>query len=804
MNLLRRLGWDELEVTADDAKRVLVLVVVCLLSALWVVDWSRAPYEELQVGDVAPRTVKANQSFQYIDEADRTERATAARSSALPVYVVEAGLESRISQRVRIAFEQGRGALEPAAPVDGEAPEGGEEAAAPELVLADVASAFRTNVGVHVPDADVASLAVAGFPREAEDLAVKLITRAMAGYVVDDRASLPADAQTIRLVERREGARPGDELELSSHDAFRTVREAREQVRLELLEAGVDGGWGAAIGSLVRAAVRPNTAFDPIETRARADMAASQVPVATLTVKRGTTLFRQGDVLTAGDIVRYRALQSGGHDHGIAVEVAAVAFFLLMLFVSLYHFGVTYLREFPHALRDVGAAGALIVLTALTSRLAVGAAPGVATFVGMEADPTAVWFIVPVAGAAMLVRLLLGVGWTVVFSVAAAAVCGLIMDLSALYVVFVLLSSFAAAGAVDHTRERMSVLRAGVFTGVVNAAAVLLIHFVQLFLGDNEVSLATTMRPFWWMAFSLTGGVLSSFVVLGLMPVFEVMGFVTDYRLMELANLNHPLLRQLMIRAPGTYHHSIVVGSLAEAGCEAIGANALQARVAAYFHDIGKGMRPQFFVENQREGVNRHDQLDPQTSASIIISHVVDGGRLAREHKLPKPIIDNIHMHHGTGILQYFYMKARELADDSSSVSESEFRYPGPKPDTREAGVIMLADKVEAATRTIRSPNEANIRAMIGQIISSVIADGQFEHCPLTLQEIHTVSNTFVRVLVGIYHHRIEYPTTRGISLAGEEGDTSVGTITMELPAPEPPRGPAVPQAPVQPPPPPE
>jgi putative nucleotidyltransferase with HDIG domain len=282
------------------------------------------------------------------------------------------------------------------------------------------------------------------------------------------------------------------------------------------------------------------------------------------------------------------------------------------------------------------------------------------------------------------------------------------------------------------------------------------------------------------------------------MPLFEAAGFVTDYRLMELANLNHPLLRQLMLRAPGSYHHSVLVGTLAEAACEEVGANALQARVAAYFHDVGKALKPQYFIENQRGEVNRHTTLDPHTSARVIINHVLDGGRLALEYKLPQPIIDNIYMHHGTGLLQYFFAQARLQADDPSSVDEATFRYPGPKPSTREAGIIMLADKVEAATRTIREPNEENIRAMINQIINSVMADGQFERCPLTFQEIYTIADSFVQVLLGIYHQRIEYPATRAISRGSTPPDDAsadaepeaVGTartgtiITLEIPNP--------------------
>jgi len=317
---------------------------------------------------------------------------------------------------------------------------------------------------------------------------------------------------------------------------------------------------------------------------------------------------------------------------------------------------------------------------------------------------------------------------------------------------------------------------------------VLSIHFVQLLVAESELAMATTMRPLWTMIFAFLGaGLLSACLCLFLVPVFESVGFVTDYRLMELANLNHPMLMQLLLRAPGSYHHSVNVGMLSEAGCEAIGANALRAKVASYFHDIGKAQKPAYFVENQRDNINKHNGLNPYTSAKIIISHVTDGGRMAKEHSLPKPIIDNIYMHHGTGLLQYFYAQAIAEADDPRDVDEAAFRYPGPKPNTREAGVIMLADKVEAATRTIQHPDEEKIRRMISKIASSVMADGQFSECPLTFKEIYTVADTFVAVLLGIHHQRIEYPDTADISSGAETTKAGAGQppkhaiITLEL-----------------------
>ncbi len=649
---------------------------------------------------------------------------------------------------------------------------------------------FLEPLRVELPEQTVLELARSGFSERAEALSRELLDRAMGErLVVLARDQLPPDRRAINVVRLQDGERV--EVTVSDLESILVPEEARQQVGLSALEAKVDAGAATdAAADLARALVTANLTFDPLLTEERREQAANEVPLALERIKRGQILFRAGEVVSAADLEVYRALQEHATDHDLALELLAIGLFLLLLLSSLYHFASTYLAGFSSRTRDVAAAGALIVFVALLARLVVASSEGLAAMIGYEAEARSVWFLVPVAGAAMIVRLLMGVAWTVAFSVAAAAICGLVMELQALPVVFFLISSVAAASAVEHTRERIAVLRAGAAVGVVNAVTVLLIHFVQLFVVEGELSLATTMRPFWSMSFAFLGGIGSAFLVLGLVPLLESAGFVTDFRLMELANLNHPLLRQLMLRAPGSYHHSVVVGTLAEAGCEAIGANALEAKVSAYFHDIGKALKPQYFVENQRDSVSKHAALDPYASAQIIISHVVDGGRMAREHNLPQPILDNIYMHHGTGVLQYFHAAALEQADDPAQVDIEAFRYPGPKPSTREAGVIMLADKVEAATRTLKLPDEDNIRTMIHRIVNSVIADGQFSECPLTVQEIHLTTETFVQVLLGIYHQRIEYPQTADVSQARAPEEPArkrpptppaTATITLDL-----------------------
>jgi len=275
----------------------------------------------------------------------------------------------------------------------------------------------------------------------------------------------------------------------------------------------------------------------------------------------------------------------------------------------------------------------------------------------------------------------------------------------------------------------------------------------------------------------LAGGIASLFIVLALSPAVElILGFTSRFKLMELMNLEQPLLQELMVAAPGTYHHSLVVSNMVEAGARAIGANPLVAKVAALYHDVGKITKPQYFIENQlgRER-NRHDKLTPSMSALILISHVKKGVELARQHKLGKEIEDIIQQHHGTNLISYFYHKAKEQAEarGEEDVREEEFRYPGPKPQTKEAGLILLADAIEASSRTLSEPTPSRIKGHIESVIKKIFSDGQLDESELTLKDLHRLSEVFHRILTGIFHQRIEYPSGSQPRTDGQAADSA-------------------------------
>lgn len=324
--------------------------------------------------------------------------------------------------------------------------------------------------------------------------------------------------------------------------------------------------------------------------------------------------------------------------------------------------------------------------------------------------------------------------------------------------IFVVIGTVATALLfMSRIRSRSKLIKIGMAAGVVA-------FFLTLGVGildDQPLARALWSRAlqngFWAVA--------TGFLITGLLPFIEKrFGVLTDISLLEIGDVSHPLLQELVRRAPGTYNHSINVASLAEHAADAIGANGLLVRVGAYFHDIGKMFKPAYFVENQQDQVNRHDSLVPAMSTLIIIAHVKDGADLARQHHLPEPIVDFIEQHHGTTLVEYFYHRANQRSEESGNgetVPESSYRYPGPKPLTKEAGVLMLADAAEGAARVLVEPNPARLQDLVHEIVMKRLHDGQFDECGLNLRELHLIEDSLIKTLTAVYHGRVKYPSQR-------------------------------------------
>ncbi|AOZ91721.1 HD family phosphohydrolase [Paenibacillus crassostreae] len=372
-----------------------------------------------------------------------------------------------------------------------------------------------------------------------------------------------------------------------------------------------------------------------------------------------------------------------------------------------------------------------------------------------------VGYLAPVALGAILVTLLmdssLAFFCAMLFSILSSIILnvtqGQIFDFH--FGFFTMVVSFVAISVVHKASQRSTLLKGGIMVSLFGSITV----FVLILIDGTEWSQVQTLYT---IAFAFMSGLLTSVFVIGLMPFFEVtFGILSALKLVELSNPNHPLLRKLLTETPGTYHHSVMVGNLSEAAAEAIGANGLLCRVGSYYHDIGKTKRPNYFIENQNHMENPHDTLDPKMSKSIIIAHARDGVEMLKTHKLPKLIRDIAEQHHGTTFLHFFYHKALKKAEEQGvepDFTDLDFRYPGPKAQSKESAIVGIADSVEAAVRSLRNPTVEQVESMIEKIIKGRMDDHQFNDCDLTLKELDIISKTLKESVMGIFHSRIEYP----------------------------------------------
>jgi hypothetical protein len=525
-----------------------------------------------------------------------------------------------------------------------------------------------------------------------------------------------------------------------------------EQGRLENIETrvqemapnkGIPAADVPVIADILKSLVARNRSFAAAETEQRRDAAALTVtPVVRITEQRAT-IVKKGALVTASHM---RAFSNAGLSPSRTpwLRLAGSALLLAFLFVM----GAVYIR---HALPDVYADDKklfmlfmLIFMTMLWALMlhmlnrtipqfspyAMGAASGVLAILAcFLVQPQAALAVTPMAAAAIM--LCLGLDPGVFLVMLAAGLTGYFFSM--------------------RRQDMDSIMKAGLAVSAVSIVIIAGLHMIRF------TTLPGALMD--TLVFGAANGLLTAVIATGLLPLFErVFNVITPHRLLELSNPEHPLLKKLLLTAPGTYHHCIFVGNLAETAAEAVGADPLLVRIACYYHDVGKLNRPYFFAENQLHGENPLDDKSPSMGALIIYQHLKEGVEMLREHKLPDPIIRIASEHHGTCLISFFYQQARSLAKDPDTVSEERFRYPGPTPSTLESAIVMLSDGCEAAVRSLKEHSTRNIENTVNAIVKSRLVDGQFDHCRITLDQIDTVRKTLIETLSRIYHARVEYP----------------------------------------------
>lgn len=453
-----------------------------------------------------------------------------------------------------------------------------------------------------------------------------------------------------------------------------------------------------------------------------------------------------------------RVLEEIARRHGVGRRLNAFAGMALLFVLLLYLFYRDIRRYRPALIADTRKMfllAFLVLMTIVISQFSRYVFLLIAD--RLQVDPATVGFALPVASGAMLVSLLLDFHITLGFSFVVSILLGFLFHGDPLMPIYFFLGSIVAGLSVFHSKKRTAVLRAGALTAVMNVIAVIAI---DIYRGD------LLTRGWYDMGAGVFSALVMTMIVSFSLPFFEALfDIATDIKLLELLDPNQQLLKKLVYKSPGTYHHSILIGNLSEAAAEAIGENPLLARVGAYYHDIGKVRKPEYFIENQRSMENKHDKLAPSMSSLIIASHVKDGIELAREHNLPSSVISIIQQHHGTSLITYFYQKAKDL-QPLAAIAEEDYRYPGPRPRTKVAAIVMLADAVEAASRTLDDPTPQRIQNLTNSVITRIFLDDQLSKCDLTLKDLREIARSFNVILNGIFHQRIDYP---GSEFTGEK-----------------------------------
>ncbi|MBA4391221.1 MAG: hypothetical protein C0399_09805 [Syntrophus sp. (in: bacteria)] len=471
------------------------------------------------------------------------------------------------------------------------------------------------------------------------------------------------------------------------------------------------------------------------------------VPKSDMTIKRGEIVVREGERISEDHLKKLFAINAFEKRESFSVKKFLSVFLLLfLLVVIIFEYGEKNIKKFVLSEKDLLFCAIFTVFTVFLAKICF------LVFEYYAQSHTAqLFYLIPVFLFGIVIRIVLFSEAAIVFSAIFAIVLGFAFENSLAVFLYAFIGNVLASHFSGKCENRNTILKAGLYTALLTGLLVLIFN---IFLGYSPGNIPV------WIGFLILNGVVSSFIALGILPAIEsLFDYTTDIKLLELANLDNPLLEKMMVNAPGTYHHSIVVGNLSRAAAESIGAHPLLTRVAAYYHDIGKLKMPHYYIENRTDAEDPHEDLTPNMSALIILSHIKEGVELAQEYKIGTKITEIIKQHHGTSLVSYFYSKAKGKEDPGLHViDERDFRYAGPKPQTKEAGIVMLADAVEAASRVLEDPTPKRLENHVQNIIENIFLDGQLDDCELTLKDLHAIQKSFITILIGIFHHRIEYP----------------------------------------------
>lgn len=736
-----------------------------------------------QVGDVAKRDIKAKEDF-FLEDTGATEnRRLQATERVLTVYDHQPNLSSQINKRVSNAFENLQKVYTNNTPPLSEPPpsvENFETETTDQLsndtngsndlnaLIWNKKKEFEDQLGIPISNGAYEILMEMKFSQEISKLITKLVSNIMEKGVVVNKEMLLKEVDKgiiLRAVDTQTEKAIQNLKQFYGPDQAKTVVRAIAQPMFENLDYTIIN----LIVDLVQRLIQPNISLNRNETEARKKEMAEQIEPVMYRIKAGEMLVREGERITDVQLMKLIAMEDQTKRGVNFTTVIGATALLLFFILTAYHLAVANQRKFQVNLtQHLLFLASMLVSLFIIVRFGAVFSENWSSSAPFSIPPSSLLYGIPVAYAAMTVCLFTNFEIALSFALVASFSAAVLIQNRFEFLSFFLLHSVLGAYWIQNCRERKTIIVAGTKLGLLN---ILCAAAIEFYLWDFS-----GINLLWNLTFAFFGGIGAAIITIGVAPLIEIgFHFTTDITLLELANLDRPLLRRLMLEAPGTYHHSVIVGSLVEAAATEIGANPLLAKVCGYYHDIGKINKPLYFIENQSNGRNKHDKLAPSMSGLILIAHVKDGVEIAKKNKLGQMMIDTIRQHHGTSLITYFYEKAKQLRGEDQ-VKIDDFRYPGPRPQTKEAGLVMLADVVEAASRTLENPTPSRIQGLVQNLINKIFSDGQLDDCELTLKDLHKIAKSFNKILNGIHHHRIEYTE----STSAKDGKSKDGNIDRQ------------------------
>jgi cyclic-di-AMP phosphodiesterase PgpH len=698
--------------------------------------WRTAGENFYQEGDIAREAIIAPADIYFVDEASTERDRETARGAIRPIFTYDSRRADEAVQNFRSAWERLQRNVDTSSNRSN-------------------SNANKEAVWTGPGGAEVGRvLSGRRFTANETDAIIRLLREYSAGDIYSDQDEQFLQGE-VEIIDRQ---KPTDTRQARNPVyTMRPLSQARERFREGLDQVpSFSDKEVEALNTALSPFIQPSVFYDAAATEDARRSVSENVPEVAVSLKRGQRVANEGDIITPEILSRINAIGN----YSDSTRKYNRFFGLLALIAALYwaawkfvlNRGIVPRLALSHELTFTLLGFIVVAQTAImTVSFRIAEYTATQNIKAPLNDPTIWSFAVPFGFGSLLMTLLADRRTAIFTGLFLSLLAGLLAPRGLEFTIYAAIASAVAVYGIGAYRTRQTITIAGVLVGVASAGtAVALIAYMQQPFVLNSVLMA--------IACGLAGGIITAAVTAVFMPLCEsVFGILTDVKLLELSNADLPALGQLALRAPGTNQHSHAVGQLAEEACRVVGGNALLTRIGALYHDIGKTAAPEHFVENQL-GKNPHDRLKPTQSAKIIISHVTYGMKLARELGLPQRIIDFIPQHHGTRTLHYFLKRAQAEARDADEVSENDFRYPGPKPQFREAAIMMIADSCEAAARSLAEPTPENIRFIVTKIIDAIVSDDQLDECDLTLRELTQIRESMIRSLVAIYHSRVDYP----------------------------------------------